>query len=1380
MSRSRALVDLTLDSENEGHSTSRPKPFRSSCKTQKHPAQNREVIQREKSAELVDNIPGQSYGVSKLRTSINTRETAFDLTADDDEVFQPQIHSFDRSDRVESNTPRAAAIPSGEATVPIKIDASRSFDPSQQKQNASATPKQGRGTPLKASPSLQDREQSVPFRQPLRIPSSPPEKSPSPRPKHDIEANASHASEGHASQQTARGPVPASSLSIPNHNPVQNSAPRSNESHGELFSNELRTIQYGTRSAAKATSPCESPAMISSLGNSKRISNSEKLPPKDRLLGQMPAHRSVSASTKESDTRKAHDPSAVPELRATTQDPAKSHSEQDRSQPGSQQDDSAGFGSQTNRNLDAHKLETAIQADRATQASEVPISESTTSAASSQAPRSEDTDIPLLQNKDMPATSERAMGAKVSSLVPATIMSHKMLSTEFPTSLTSVQAMPLGDRVDNAAAEECTIMNKVALEANPGGLETIHNGAGLWSSLSQSALEDSMRRILNELREDHEYFMKSWLGRARRACDKRATVKDRASSALSLDHTGGSMTVAAQYVQNESPFAAMRPLELSIAARGTQLQPSTARLQQQIFKPGKPGKSEKPFINVPVDVYTSDAVLVPPYLSYISIRRNVLAENDRSLKYYPYFGEEGQIRKSGLEKELEDRFNNRIKDLPLRHWYSEQADKLGPYAARYLEHVGCQMTDVLYLLLDTDRLTQKGKISASGNMRRWHMRCFAIDSDRSNKKWQGVFGHLRRPVQQALARADLACRAFYNTTKLSLWYIVKSHEIATSLLNESQRKKSSPSGSRGLSTYTGLGCLVCHVHDCPCHGEYEEPNGDNGTNGRNSKSKGVSHSEESDSDSDNGLSHNLRRRVVAEPLQLREHKDQRRPVAYNNNDVISVHDFLGLNADGTVTGSWNRTGDRGNPGFADADLCSSQCFWKKANRSTRVSKWDEDELELLRTLLPAHVGSRRGPCMMTFAFSKPCEEVFNMTRSIASIPAAVPDEMPTTLPRHFGRPIPRRGWQYWYRNSVTHIHEERLPFRPCSHDERTSLVKSPVNASMVVSGVFGAAILNRECDPDLCGTCGACEVLDPVNRYNDKVAHRKCSNVYMQRGVPKRTLMGHSDIQGWGLYMGEDVKANEFLGEYRGEIVSKTEGDRRGAVYHHRGIEYLFGLNRSQEIDSTRAGNKMRFINNSKKHINCYPKKVFCNTVQRIGMYAKRDIKSGEELYFDYGYPEAVTKNFWDKGEPKIAASAGTTNRGKAAVKQGQLAKAKKKGRPIKHGGARSGAGRKGRAIKATSGSSGKRESKEKRAEETDVGDIDSTQHGLAGVEAKETGESDPDDSEVDPDELQGSESESESYVSGEDDEREEPKEHNPQKRGWITRKENLKRKREF
>lgn len=217
-----------------------------------------------------------------------------------------------------------------------------------------------------------------------------------------------------------------------------------------------------------------------------------------------------------------------------------------------------------------------------------------------------------------------------------------------------------------------------------------------------------------------------------------------------------------------------------------------------------------------------------------------------------------------------------------------------------------------------------------------------------------------------------------------------------------------------------------------------------------------------------------------------------------------------------------------------------------------------------------------------------------MMRSVSSI--APQDEMPTTLPNNRnGRPIPRRGWQYWQKNSVTHIHEERNPFRPCSHEGSCQDAACPCYKANItcekscqcanscerrfrgcncaqgnqvcwMSERCDCYQLNRECDPDLCGSCGACEVLDPVNRYNEKITHRKCSNVYMQRGIPKRTLMGHSDIQGWGLYIGEDVKANEFLGEYKGEIVSKTEGDRRGAVYHYRGIEYLFGLNKSKAI----------------------------------------------------------------------------------------------------------------------------------------------------------------------------------------------------------------------
>lgn len=80
-----------------------------------------------------------------------------------------------------------------------------------------------------------------------------------------------------------------------------------------------------------------------------------------------------------------------------------------------------------------------------------------------------------------------------------------------------------------------------------------------------------------------------------------------------------------------------------------------------------------------------------------------------------------------------------------------------------------------------------------------------------------------------------------------------------------------------------------------------------------------------------------------------------------------------------------------------------------------------------------------------------------------------------------------------------------------------------------------------------------------------------------------------------------------------------------------------------QEVDSTRAGNKFRFVNNSKREDikNCYPKVMLCNSVARIGMYAKRPLDVGEELFFDYGYPAEVTQGFWEMGEAKSGSRKG-------------------------------------------------------------------------------------------------------------------------------------------
>lgn len=96
---------------------------------------------------------------------------------------------------------------------------------------------------------------------------------------------------------------------------------------------------------------------------------------------------------------------------------------------------------------------------------------------------------------------------------------------------------------------------------------------------------------------------------------------------------------------------------------------------------------------------------------------------------------------------------------------------------------------------------------------------------------------------------------------------------------------------------------------------------------------------------------------------------------------------------------------------------------------------------------------------------------------------------------------------------------------------------------------------------------------------------------------------------GLGLFALRDLKKGEMIIEYTGEKISEEEANRRGG-------KYLFELNDEWTIDGKGRDNLARYINHSCKP-NCNPE--LDDKEEHIYIYAKRNIKAGEELTYNYG-----------------------------------------------------------------------------------------------------------------------------------------------------------------
>ncbi|KAF1990423.1 hypothetical protein K402DRAFT_417860 [Aulographum hederae CBS 113979] len=669
-------------------------------------------------------------------------------------------------------------------------------------------------------------------------------------------------------------------------------------------------------------------------------------------------------------------------------------------------------------------------------------------------------------------------------------------------------------------------------------MEVAHSPARIVETIPQTifAATKVWEKCLNEFHEDHRRSTQRLLSRNRRYLEfARQSTSPHSPALLGLNATR-------RCSDSTSPFAGMRNIHSSVTTVGSK----AGMLTQDIY-PENRGKTKTTMLVVQVTKHNSDAVAVPPYSWYTGLKQNLLAENNRLLLVAPFLDDEilhSDATMAGqFEEELRNRFVFLLTERQEQVTRYQQSQTFAEYADAFLAEMGCSWEDVLrYLLTPTAQLASvPGQALSNQDRQDWMDRkVFRSENLPELQAWVMVLSLLPGSSNERIILAGLACVACWKISELSLWDFARKSSVLQRITSNVNPGRSPSNESSRDILFRSLACRVCHLHNCPNHGEILEDD--------------AARFEDYDS-YESGLE--------------------------------EVYGSM-INAPKRVN-AMARSHARGND---------------EAQKSTR-SKAAAHELHKRDPFYPcSHEGSSceqaRCSCYMgNIACEKTCT-------------------CPATCTRRY------RGC------TCAHVG------KPCSQTSKCRCQE-----------------LNRECDPDICGTCGAAEALNPLNRYSDKVLAKACQNINIQRNVPKCTRMGHSEVHGFGLYMGEDIIKGTYIGEYKGEIIGSEESDRRGTVYHYLKTEYLFKLNKAQDVDSTKMGNKLRFINDSIKEnaINCTSRVMLCNTVHRIGVFATKTIQAGEELFFNYG------AEFWEK---KAEQAKKKSNNSAVAVKSSKKVKNKR------------------------------------------------------------------------------------------------------------------------
>lgn len=696
---------------------------------------------------------------------------------------------------------------------------------------------------------------------------------------------------------------------------------------------------------------------------------------------------------------------------------------------------------------------------------------------------------------------------------------------------------------------------------------------------------------------------------------------------------------------NPSPKMRANPFRKLLADNAANNDNEGAFLKVQI----KTKKETFKTMLVPYETLEVDYTLpiLPRYRSIGRMGPNFLSRNVHTLTYMPYFAEEEMINDTQLaqdrETEMKQRYRNTSSDVSYDQGLFDDLVKQRKCLER-VHRLSC-MFDTLISRLGITKV---------------HLGTWLQQNMPDKCKVCSLTFNQPRDLSSVTALTEAenrAClwisNAIFKVTNVPLWHFVERRYT-----DHVAKRELKPDDQQGFDAQESL-CSICFIPNCLTHGSYVD-----GTDEDNESGVFINDPE---------IENNTRQRAV---IGMRSNSADHVCGVFCLAEYLTpgvrhrLCEVIGIDESGQLTGLRNEkpTLSTQLTVFKDLKACEKDCF---IFRHRRRGHWDlvpqsMPDLEkwqgkILRSSIKLYGNNLRLPCFLAKRMRIGCVDAFKHVlvlhqRGVHSDKSPSPEPEKTRKLSKIAA-----GYKTHSSNDLDH----RKPILPCSH---TGPCLASEDCSCASENVFCEVFCNcdkscrrrftgcrckgkcfndprcecwtqnRECDPWVCGSCGVLEVLDPSNKYNEEIRQGRCRNTFAQLDLPARTIKAPSEVQGWGLYAGQDMERNTYIGEYKGEVISgkeMQESDRRGVVYHNLGQEYLFIINSEQELDGSVFGNKTRFMNNSQRdeNINIWAHRLISNGVVRVLFFTKRSVKAGEELLYNYNYDPKVTKFFWEKDE---------------------------------------------------------------------------------------------------------------------------------------------------